>query len=138
MIKKILIAVVIIIVFLLVLLVLVSPSAEDRARDEGILISMTQLNVFADHYYEREGNYAQLIGEGLVQAMFLAIEFHKGELVVEISSSGKEYCAYSQLIARKGWFCIDSTGATGWTDENPVQSCGAGHRYECPSLNEKL
>jgi len=55
MIKKIIIAVVIIIVFLLALLALVLPSVEDTARDEGILISMVQLKVFAEYYYERGG-----------------------------------------------------------------------------------
>jgi len=84
------------------------------------------------------GNYTQLTEEESAQAIFLTIDFYERRLVVEISPNGEEYCAYSQLTAPKTWFCIDSTGKVGWTNENPAQLCGMEDRYECSALSREF
>jgi len=103
--------VVIAIIGILASIVLVSLSgARDRARDARIQAAMGQLRSVAEIYYNDYGTYVGLTGDDdVANTLGPDIGAQGGTLIIlEGTSDGDTFCAYTTLNATAGVWCVDS------------------------------
>jgi type IV pilus assembly protein PilA len=135
--------VVIAIIGILASIVLISfPGATARAHDSRIVSAIGQARTVMVYAYANDGDYDGFSTSEPADEMVpidTEVSNNGGTLHVNTNTDSDEACIWSPLNSSSpGYYCADSTGVSGYTDDDPDSTCPdtPGQHAECPDGTE--